>query len=494
MAKKIEIVGKALVVTDTVSGTIELTQPPVRTWYKEDDLQVGRISFYDLDGTEDISGTFDPINLADAVDGSLVAFTESTFRTFAQDNLGFNSPVTGALTNVVDVNSLSDFPTPVGGVIELVQTPGESRTYVLGAVNIDCGSNRFTITDGNIVIIGSHRTESTITSTTTGNLFTCVDAAFFPEKVGFDCINAKAVDFSTPVATFKSFVCDNVIIRNCTSIFSIEGAFTTSFRTLTIITSSVGGIDWTGTDSSQINMSNVLALSWVGTLFDLGTATFDIIDIGAGNRFVSPSGTTILSGASGSANLKANGRALVDNNLFNGTGNALGGGLDTMDLQWEYKGNIFVDGTTLNSRQLVDSFLTSPKTVTIGGGNQGVFFPVGGSNWSSDISDRFTVSTAGIIEYIGLKNIESEIMIFSTVEKDGGGSDKICGKVAIDTGSGFVVSDKTVGCTQNATPTGISSVGLFTLSTGDKIQLFVANEDGISDVIVSESTGIIKGG
>ena len=55
MSKKIEIKGKALVVTDTVTTDIELTQPQTRVWYKEDDLQGGRISFYDLDGTENIS-------------------------------------------------------------------------------------------------------------------------------------------------------------------------------------------------------------------------------------------------------------------------------------------------------------------------------------------------------------------------------------------------------------------------------------------------------
>jgi hypothetical protein len=259
------------------------------------------------------------------------------------------------------------------------------------------------------------------------------------------------------------------------------------------VSATTSGILWTGTGASQINMSNVLALSWTGTLFDLGTATFDIIDIGSGCRFVSPNGTTILSGMSSSGNLKTGGRALVGSNLFNGIGTALSG-IDTMDLKWQFTGNTFVDGTTLNSRQLADCYLTASRTVSIGGGNQGVYTPVGGSNWVSDIDDRFTVSTAGIIEYIGIRNIEAEFMVFSTVEKQGGGSDKICSKIAIDTGSGFVVQDKTMGCTENSTPTGITSVGLFTLSTGDKLQLFVSNEDGTSNIIVSGSTGIIKGG
>ncbi len=394
------------------------------------------------------------------------------------------------LTNVVHINSPSDFPDAVGGVIELVPSPGDEITYVIAALDIDVGSDRFTITEGEVVIIGAHRTASMITSTTSGNLFTIVDSGFFPEFVGFDCVNATVADYSTTVPSFKSFVTQNVIIRNCDKVFNISGAFTTSLRTLTVVASQTGGILWAGTDNSQINISNFLGISWVGTLLDLGTATFDIIDIGGGNRFISPAGTTILSGLPNSGNLKVGGRGIVDNNLFNGLGNSLGGGLDPNDLQWTFNDNIFVDNSTKNTEVVVDAFLTASATVTVGGGNQGVFLPVAGVNWSTDINKRFTVSTAGIIEYIGLETIDVVSSIASTVSKTGGGSDKICSKIALDTGSGFVVLDKTMGCTENTAPTGILSSGLFEMKTGDKIQLFVSNEGGTSDIIVDNSNSI----
>ena len=62
-----------------------------------------------------------------------------------------------------------------------------------------------------------------------------------------------------------------------------------------------------------------------GTLIDLGTTTFDIISIATGSRFISPIGTTILSGLSNSGNLNVDGRGIVDGNLFNGSGTALSG-------------------------------------------------------------------------------------------------------------------------------------------------------------------------
>jgi len=410
-----------------------------------------------------------------------------TDERFVWDGTIWDTRLPPTFTNVKFVNSASDFPDAIAGVRELVPTPGDAITYFISAINIDVGSDRFTITGGDVVILGLHRTASTITTTNSGTMFTCVDSGFFPEKVGFDCPNAKVIDFSTPVELLKSIVLDNVIIRDCDTCGDIDGAFTSSFRTVTVVTCTTRGFLWTGTDSSQINISDFLGLSWAGTLLDLGTAEFDIISIGTDCRFISPGGATILSGAAGSANLRAAGRALVNANLFNGTGTAISG-IDTMDLQWEFRGNTFADGTTLNSRQLVDGFLTASETVTIS--STGVYVPIGGSNWATDINDRFTVSTGGLVTYIGLRNIEVEVMAFSTVEKVGGGSDKICSKVAIN----GVVSDKTVGCTQNTTPTGITSVGLFTLSTGDTMQLFVANEDSTADIIVSESTGIIKGG
>ncbi len=50
MSIKIEIIGNALVCTDTVTSDIIISQPSKDTWYKEDELQIGRIIFYDANG------------------------------------------------------------------------------------------------------------------------------------------------------------------------------------------------------------------------------------------------------------------------------------------------------------------------------------------------------------------------------------------------------------------------------------------------------------
>ena len=127
MSKKIEIIGKSLRVTETIGNVIEISEPQGDIWYKESDLKNGRIIFYDKNGTEDVSGTnFNPINLTDAVDASLVAFTESTFRTFCTTNLGFKSVELSTITTAdifsggfADYNDLATQSTPL-----IVTVPG----------------------------------------------------------------------------------------------------------------------------------------------------------------------------------------------------------------------------------------------------------------------------------------------------------------------------------------------------------------------------------
>jgi len=90
MAKKIEILGNSLTVTDTVSGLTDIVQPKKDTWYIDTDLKNGIVKFRSIAGfsesrEESIYPTF---TLAESVDSALVAFTETTLRTFITTNLG----------------------------------------------------------------------------------------------------------------------------------------------------------------------------------------------------------------------------------------------------------------------------------------------------------------------------------------------------------------------------------------------------------------------
>tara|TARA_R110002096_G_scaffold315227_2_gene509443 strand:+ start:4673 stop:6259 length:1587 start_codon:yes stop_codon:yes gene_type:complete len=383
-------------------------------------------------------------------------------------------------TNVVVINSLSDFPDPIAGVIELVPSPLAEITYLIAADTIDVSPNVFSVTNGEIVIRGTHRTGSQIYTTGAGVLFTVSESSFFQEYVAFNCPNADWIDFSSS-GGFLSLANQNVIILDCQSLGTIQGAFTTSLRTMTIASTSVGGFTWTGTGDLQINITNFLAFGWTGTLLDLGTATFSIISIVGGNRFISPTGTTIISGLANNGNFSSSsGRGAIEGNLFNGTGTALVG-IDPQDTQYNFDANSGVADSKVDA----DAFLTS-QLVTIG--SAGVYVAVGGVNWTSALDNRFTVDTAGIMTYDGIGDVDVLVIATSTIEKAGGGSDLICTKLALNTGGGLAVIDATVGCTQSTNPTQVTSQGIITMSSGDQIQLWAANTGSTSNVTVSDSS------
>tara|TARA_R110000737_G_scaffold87154_1_gene119891 strand:+ start:284 stop:634 length:351 start_codon:yes stop_codon:yes gene_type:complete len=92
MSIKIEIIGNALVCTDTLTSEILLSQPSDIVWYKENELEdIDRISFYNTNyvfGISINSIEFPYIDFLNAVDSSLTPFTKNSIRSFIQASLG----------------------------------------------------------------------------------------------------------------------------------------------------------------------------------------------------------------------------------------------------------------------------------------------------------------------------------------------------------------------------------------------------------------------
>tara|TARA_R110000787_G_scaffold49859_4_gene119266 strand:- start:9949 stop:11349 length:1401 start_codon:yes stop_codon:yes gene_type:complete len=126
MAIKIFISGNALRATDTQQGGVELMDTPKGdVYYFNQSLNNGIIKIGKLPLNDRVS-IFLEVDLVDAVDKDLVAFTADTFRTFCNDNLGFDlapsdrgiqssvnsstTPLTSAatFTGTAELNSYSD--------------------------------------------------------------------------------------------------------------------------------------------------------------------------------------------------------------------------------------------------------------------------------------------------------------------------------------------------------------------------------------------------
>lgn len=108
MAKKIEIIGQALVITDTVASKVLFEAPKGEYYYHVKTLvNNGKIKFYNIDHEDNAVARPPIVDLSEAIDSGDVAFTESSFQTFARENLGFKtasggSGAVGTLQQVTD--------------------------------------------------------------------------------------------------------------------------------------------------------------------------------------------------------------------------------------------------------------------------------------------------------------------------------------------------------------------------------------------------------
>jgi hypothetical protein len=95
MAKRIEIIGVALVVTDTITGTVEYDKPKAECYYDNRLLDQGKVQLL----IKSNASPFQPLaiyNLADTQDSVGATFNVATFRFFARNSLGFNSASGGS--------------------------------------------------------------------------------------------------------------------------------------------------------------------------------------------------------------------------------------------------------------------------------------------------------------------------------------------------------------------------------------------------------------
>ena len=96
MAKKIEIIGQALVITDTDSSVVVFEAPKAEYYYSIKSLQnEHKIRFYNLDHEDNASARPLTIQLSDAVDSTSTPFSLTSFQTFARNNLGFKTSTNG---------------------------------------------------------------------------------------------------------------------------------------------------------------------------------------------------------------------------------------------------------------------------------------------------------------------------------------------------------------------------------------------------------------
>jgi len=376
------------------------------------------------------------------------------------------------------ITAESDFPVQDGSTITLEA----GQTYVITQALVV--SKRFvSATGGACSFVGFGFNSSTVTYTGSGTMFSGVDASIEIRDLMLEPGSSNPfVNYSSTIALTNSVVMDKVQVGDCANFGTFNNLFVVGLDNCS--STNTTGLLFAGAlgilSIDRTNFSGPSAMKGI----NLASSTFSLsFNIGRCS-FSGPSGAFGISGLASSGNIGAGIQANVALTSFTGGLTDLEN-IEPRDVRWEFNSNT----PTADSYNAVDAFLIGgSETITTGsaGDWQEIGVPVsGGVSWDSDIADRFTMGTDGVVTYIGEKAIEVSVSARTTVEKVGGGSNILEARIALNwTGS---VSDgglaKSRSQTQNADPTTIPLGALIAIEPNDDIRIIFSNTDGTSNII-----------
>jgi len=276
------------------------------------------------------------------------------------------------ITQLIDVESLSNLPTPSAGVIDL-NVP--NRTYRFADI-IDIGTNRIEITASNVKLCGFFSGSNGILSTTTGVLITSV-LSITMEKI------TLIAPLSTKILDLTNSSTEVVSIQNCVFPSSVSLGTITDYATVFISTcvfeNFTSGFVLDGT-MDEILIKENLVRDFTGVYLDLNGAVAFAIAV-SNHSVRAGSGATFLELAASGANLNSNGQGTIFGNKVDDTGGGVAiTGYDSFENKWAVGNNtpniltsdrlipngwgFYVDGETSPATQ---TFTTTPSKLVIDG-------------------------------------------------------------------------------------------------------------------------------
>lgn len=372
------------------------------------------------------------------------------------------SPTT-PLANVTVIQSLSDFPDPVGGVITLV----ENELYQINGF-VDIATNRLVI-NGNNPFIGKNGGHDGLTYTGTGDMFTSeTGEALTLIALAINCPNGTVFNMDGGGSGLL-FVQQNCAFIDGAELGSISNMQAVQFDN-NIFSSNGDGFTFGGANNARLSFTKNTINGNAGTFIDLTTGVWESIVLNGNQAVNTPSGATFLSGAANSANITNSG--LVEANIFSGVGTYL----DTItneDLKWEFLGNKGNNGTQ-NSQREGGAFISASAAtvITTGSGDAGNPIPIVGT-FTNKIAKRFTSDAAGELTYIGLEEASVNVMVIADLDPSSGANKVYKIGIAID---GTVDEASQIQLSvDNNNPSPVSCQFPVAMTTGQTAQAYIEN-------------------
>lgn len=373
---------------------------------------------------------------------------------------------TGSYANVVIVAAATDFPTPVSDVITLAA----DTLYMLDG-DIDIGNDRFVLSS-NSAIRGLDSSLSSITTTTTGNVFTA-SGSFHLDS--FTLTATSGTVFALTGGASESSYIRNFTVASCSSMGTATAWYSFVWHKGTVSTTTTG-LSFAGSCTTCIIDSVDFAAGYT-TGINFGAATFNTLAI-RHCTFGNASATNHMLVAASGANLNSAMVGRISSCDFKSGASNMVNGLAVGDTAWLVDGNKNVSNSAKSAQAYMQT--TTTTTISVGIGDSGNPIIVNGStNWVDANSDQFTVTTGGRVTYTGISPAVFKVScsIYGTTSASG---DTLRHYIAKN---GTIVqasmTEHVYASTAVSSPSPCSAV--LSLSNGDYVELFVENTTGTNN-------------
>lgn len=370
-----------------------------------------------------------------------------------------------ATTKTVIVNSLSDLPSPVGGVITLA----DETEYAIR--NDLTTSDRFVLGD-NTVIDGSDNVVISITYTGVNTMYTSVNKNWTLKNISNICSSGTFLDFDGTGAEIFQLKNSRVIADELGTIDDFAGLHIDD----TQFTVATEGFLFGGINGAFLAESS-LGVIEAGTFYDLGTATFAGFSVT--DAFMTLNGSSVfLDGAASSANITAGNLGSVHNSRFFGAGTPLQT-IAISDIRWEFGFNNGISDTnkdclmsqTTNAVATVIAVATTPVKLA--------------GTWVEEDAFFFSTDATGKMTYIGEKEIEIDVaMSFSAAPVSG--SNKSINFYVAKNGT-HIPNSRSFNNISTGDLSRTTLLWRLSLSQNDFVEAFVANDTDTVNVLITDA-------
>jgi hypothetical protein len=369
------------------------------------------------------------------------------------------------LTRRVIVNTISDLPAAVGGVITLA-----AETLYVQADDVAFSTSRL-VFGANTVYSGLD--SLVVTASYTGTLpfltFTNVSGS------------TKNINFVHPNSPLYSFTDSGTNVLRVVDV-AYAGA---SIGTFGGNGSSVRFTNFSGSTTSN---GLLLAGNWkaflfqpalssiaAGTYIDLGTATFDSISV-TETTLDYPAGSFFMSGEPNSGNMNANGLATITKTRLTGSGTPLEQ-ITPDDAQFTFSANNKIrdsrsDGILYIQGNTVATTIASANTPVLAAGV-----------WTIGPLGQFTGTAGGRLTYVGGKDARLPVTFSVSVAPTLSTGIAISVYIAIN--GAIVAGSRGRGTGSAGLPDSITIPWQHTFTTNDFLEVFVENNTNATDILLS---------